>query len=492
MKALNRSYTVYLVAGLMSLCLSALIDFRVDVINPDAICYLMSAEAMKDGLHAGMHLCGQATWPFYSLLIYLFSKLTTINVTVSAYVLNAGFTLLSVLSFIAIIQFLSQQSRLMWLGAAVILFAHEFNSVRDNIIRDHGFWAFYLLSILFLLKFFRYHQIRFALAWSISLIAATLFRVEGAVFLAILPFLALLEFKESFVARIKHFIQLNSLTILAAISVLIFVQDYSRLHELQFQAQQGWAVMASHFTASSEIIAKSVLGVFGARDANVVFGLTLVSWFMLQVIGNVTVLYALLVVYAWWKRAAEWTDFSRVILWAYVIINAVITFSFLLQNWFLAKRYLMALSLTLMLWIPYALIKQKKWVLNVLLTVIVLSSFINVLNISHSKAYIREAGNWLSENAPKTASIYSNDYQLMYYSKHFGDNIFPKSSSFIGLENLKKQDLTQYDYLAVRLNSKDKDAIDWVHSKIPLVPIKVFANAHGDHIVIYQVLHRKG
>ena len=76
----------------------------------------------------------------------------------------------------------------MWLAAGVILLSHELNSVREYIIRDHGFWTFYLSSLFFLLRFFKKPIKSYALGFSLSLAIATLFRVEGSLFLLFLPF----------------------------------------------------------------------------------------------------------------------------------------------------------------------------------------------------------------------------------------------------------------------------------------------------------------
>ncbi len=140
-----------------------------------------------------MHLCDQSKWPFYSVLIYAIARLTHFSYLNSAFLLNGFFTLISVLTFINLVNQLSKNQRVVWLAAAVILLAQEFNAVRTDIVRDHGFWAFYLLSVLFLLKYFRQSELNFfswpfSFGWAICLIVATLFRVEGVIFLILMPF----------------------------------------------------------------------------------------------------------------------------------------------------------------------------------------------------------------------------------------------------------------------------------------------------------------
>ena len=88
-----RHYSIiYITAVLISLCLSAWANIREVVINPDAICYLQSAQSMVEGVRAAMQLCDQAHWPFYSALIYGFATLTKIPYLYAAYLLDAIFS----------------------------------------------------------------------------------------------------------------------------------------------------------------------------------------------------------------------------------------------------------------------------------------------------------------------------------------------------------------------------------------------------------------
>ena len=53
----QKSYAVYVFVALASIALSIWIPFRETVINPDAICYLLSSEQIGiAGLKSAMHL----------------------------------------------------------------------------------------------------------------------------------------------------------------------------------------------------------------------------------------------------------------------------------------------------------------------------------------------------------------------------------------------------------------------------------------------------
>src|SRR5579862_1633069 len=109
-RLMTARYPVYLIAALLSMACSIWISSREMVINPDAICYLQSAAAMKDNFHFAMNLCGQAKWPFYSLLIAGFVQVTQFSYETSAYLINGFFSLLTVLVFMRIIAFLTEKT----------------------------------------------------------------------------------------------------------------------------------------------------------------------------------------------------------------------------------------------------------------------------------------------------------------------------------------------------------------------------------------------
>ncbi len=481
---------VFWLAGLVSIILSLWMSLREAVINPDAICYLLSAAEVKNGVHAAMHICSQAQWPFYSVLVYGFAFVTHLSFTASAYFLDGFFSLVSVISFIAIVRYIAQRPRVVWLAALVILLAHEFNSVRQYIVRDHGYWAFYLLSLFFLLHYFKNYQWRYSLLWSCSLIIATLFRVEGAIFLLLIPIAALFDHKRNAMLRLKSFLQLNSLTILIGIilSACVAISSHielARLHELSGQVLNGVSDIGARFANIRQLMITYIIP-DSARDAGLVLFLMLVSWYIISVITNLSLIYSILVVYAWCKRIFAANFAIRLALWSYITVNFLITVAFLAEHLFLSKRYLVALSLVLMLWVPVALDylwqnKLKKWFIAAIVFIFI-SSLGGIFDFGYSKKYIHDAGNWLSENVPQTATMYSNDYQLMYYSQHFGNQIFEKAQAYID----KKFTLSnQYDFIALRVNQRESDS--YPKSIIDkYILAATFANKRGDQVRIYR------
>lgn len=497
-KAVNRLSSPYVIAAFFSLLLSFWAGFKTVVVNPDAICYLLSAASMSKGLAVASHLCPQASWPFYSLLVFGLTQLTHLGYTTSAYCLNGFFSLISVLTFIAIIHSLTDKKRVVMLAAVVILLAHEFNGARVEIVRDHGFWAFFLASIFFALRYFKNAEGKWsdALAWNISLIAATLFRIEGAVFLLFFPFTVFLDWRHAFHARLLSFLRLNTLTIIIGIVLSAWIlthpeQSLGRLTELSFQLLHGVSELIHSFERTANGLARYVLSLFSARDATWILILLFIGWYLVSVISNVSPIYAALIVYAWCKKQAGWSREARIVVWGYVLINTFITLFFLVDHLFLAKRYLIALSLTLMLWVPFALDHllakwhQRKWPVLLVGLIMLIYGAGGIFDFGHSKKYIREGGDWLSMHATPQQTIYSNDYQLLYYSNHFGNLIFSEGVRFENLNTIANGKWRKYDYVALRIGEKDLKK-NPVLDEINLSPVAIFKNDRGDEVRIYE------
>ncbi len=492
---LNRPLIIYTTAALFGLLLSLTSAWQLSVINPDAICYLQSAQAATQGIHALMNTCDQARWPFYSLVIYATKQITHLSFFTSAMILDSFFSLVSLLAFISIIQCLARnKASMMWLAALVFLLAHEFNGLRSDIIRDHGFWAFYLISISSLLHYFRDLRWLLAITWSVSLVIATLFRIEGIFFLVLLPLIAWFDTQTTLIVRAKNFLKLNFLTLVGLFFLCIWMvlhpsQDLSRLQEVKHHTIHIWYDVANSLTKRAHLLAQYVLTPQAERDSYITLLLTFLSSYSLQIIENLSLVYTILVGYAWYRSALTVQRQLHWVLWGYVIVNLIVTMGFFLEYLFLSKRYLIALSLILMVWVPFALHdliqrwRQRKLLLALLAALLLFSSIGGIIHFGYSKAYIHDAGDWLAANVPANASLYSNDIQLMYYSNHYGDQIFVKFKDFSTAPIAEPKIQHEFDYLALHI--KKNQVANFVG--IQDTPVKIFSNKRGDEVAIYKI-----
>jgi len=508
---LSMRSSIYTIAGILSLFLSFLLTHRVWVVNPDGVCYLQAAYSFNEKIPGIMSLCGQAKWPFYSIAIALVAKISAFTYLNSAYILDGFFSLLTVLFFIKIIDFLGEcinvspldRKRLLWLALITILFSHDFNATREYIIRDHGYWAFNLLSQLSLLYYLKYEKKIFILGFSLSLVIATLFRIEGFLFLTLIPFCVFFNRERTFLSRIKQFIALNTLSIVLGIAVALWffvhqvnIHSYKRLEDLYFQIFHGFGFLLQRYYWQGNALTSHVLGHGTALSGAFILFVSLFFWYIATVIGNVSLLYSLLIIYAWSKKLLKKAGMLHAVLVSYVLLNMLITVVFLGENMFLSKRYVLALGLTLMLWVPFALndlicrwASHRKWCISLVALCLLATALGGFFDFGYSKKYIYDAGQWLKNNVPTTASLYSNDFQVMYYSEHFGNTIFTARDTLIasGLYAiLIKDHWKKYDYLAIRFTKKDIEENYTLIKNIQWKPIVRFANERGDQVAIYK------
>lgn len=501
---LLQTRALYLLAGLTSLLLSAWISSQQHVINPDAICYLMSADEVgRGGVSSAMHLCGQASWPFYSVLIHFFSQFGDYAPTTIAYSLDAVFTLISVLSFIAIVHLLGG-ARMIALAAFVILTAHQFNSVREYIVRDHGFWAFYLLSIVFMLRFMRINNLVNALGFSASLLVAALFRIEGAVFLGLLPLVVFFnqeDWRTSFLA----FLKLNAVSIAAVLAIGVglvlhpqeLMQRLGRLPELFTQFTHGLTIASESYHHAQAALIQYILPSEAARDASMVWGAVLVVLYSLNVLNNLSWMIAALVIYAWISNVSRvFARSDKLVLRAYLLVNVAITLLFFAERLFFSKRYLIALSLILLLWVPFALDKllhaaagtRRRRAAYIAMIAITVSALLGVImTAGTSRDHLLTAGGWIAENVPAESKMYINDIQLAYYSQHYGKNIFATMDANKNQNELIQSRLRGYEYAALRLAHNKDNPVAGLVTELHGQVLHVFKNQSGDQVVIYKL-----
>lgn len=499
----NQEYLI-LIAACISLILSFWFSARDNIINPDGICYLMSAQYFEvAGIKGVAQFCPQSQWPLYSLLIFGMTQLTHLSYLHAAQLLDAFLTMTSVISFLLIVQMLGGNKRVLMLAALTILFDHQMNVLRDNVIRDHGFWASYLLSMYLLLKFYQKPAMRIAILWSGASIIATLFRIEGAVFFILMPLTAFFVKAESFKIRLKYASMLNVPLLIIAFAGVIFLVTHpqytldhlGRVNELFNQILNGWDLILNRYHSAKNVLAQYILPPEGYPDAKAITILIWLNWYLYNVVLTFSLGYTLLLIYAWFSKALPFERNSKVVIIAAVMINVMITMAFLAEHLFVSKRYLIALSLTFMIWVPFAIerlmgqwhnMKQRLF-LMICVALIIGATASGIVDFGYPKSYLREAGVWVSENIPKDAKVYGNDKQVMYYSKHYGNNFYNLFPQYKHLTEIRDDKWKQYDYLVIRIGSNPDEETRNILNSLKIAPIKLFKNNRGNQVVIYRI-----
>ncbi len=177
-------------AVFISCLFSLIVILQHPLLNDDAFKYLRAAEIFStDGARAVLESFG---WYHYSFLIALVDKVMPGGLIVAAHMLNIAFYALLTYAFLLLVRELRDTPRVQFFAAVCILLFPLTNEMRFFLIRDAGFWAFGLLSLVFLIRYNRTGAMRMAFWWSIALVAASAFRLEGLLLLTLAPWSLLL------------------------------------------------------------------------------------------------------------------------------------------------------------------------------------------------------------------------------------------------------------------------------------------------------------
>jgi hypothetical protein len=493
-------------AIVLSLFISLIIFLQIDVINNDGLLYLHTADVYaQSGLKAAI---ATYEWPFYSVLIAAIAKLLPVSTAVIAFSLNAIFDAITVVTFVAIVRTFGGDTKIQWLAMLIILALPSLNHSREYIVRDHGYYAFYLLALYALLRYSTVPRFKIALGWTSAIVVAALFRSEGILFLTFAPLIFLFQSDKTMAQRLRNVAYLQWLlmvmaVVLAVATVLVPDEMLGYLPRLQ----QVWQMVISFianatllFISKQQIIATQVLDRFSDGFAPYFLMIGLAAYYLISIIATTQVFFFALTIYAACKHKIIMASQQKKILFTFIFINLALTSFFFLDRYFLVHRYTLALALVLLTLAPWGLqallvfkndaskTKVVKWILPGLIALFSYLMVDSLILFGHSKQYQRLAGEWVADSLPAHARIYSNLRQVYYYGhidnpnwEQFTNN--PPEASLIYLTPLD-----QYDYVALQESRDEVQKITRYLSRYHLKPLCVFQSKHGSRVVVYQVI----
>lgn len=501
-------------AAVISLLLTAIVFSHNQPLNLDGILYLHAAETLLNhGLKAAMAVY---SWPLYPLLIAGVSTATHLSLLTSAYLLNTLFATVIVVAFITLCKELGGSRTVQYWAALVILIYPYLNHYRDEVIRDYGYYAFGLLSLLQLMRFLRTHQWRYAIGWGLTISVASLFRVEGMVIQFLAPFvvfipLTLVRLPHSSVQgditqqgnlTIKYFLQLYSINLFILLLGCIFIltshHHISELGRIKEVLDYGPHLVVG-IQEKLNILRNTLFNTFGQKAVPSFFWGGMLALFIFYFLKACGILYTALAYYGWRYKLMPAATTSQYALAAYCSLNVLILAVFAIHQLFLTGRYLALLCLLVMLYVPFALeylwqrfaskrLNKDKWLATLIglgLLIIIVDSTIHP---GPSKSYITQTGSWLAQNTPAQSRIYSNDAQVMYHSKRSGVKS-PKdfTEGKIPFSILMQQPWGDYDFLALVISRKQAVETQKILALLKNPPLCTFENRHGDKAMVFKL-----
>jgi len=176
-----------------------------------------------------------------------------------------------------------------------------------------------------------------------------------------------------------------------------------------------------------------------------------------------------------------------------IALNVVVLIVFIASMFFLTGRFVISLTLTLSLLVPFGLNRlyerwqdqrKRRWetfalpVATVLLLVMVADS---LWSFGTSKTHLKEAGLWLRVNTPSDARLYSESPVVGFYAHKTGDEWRPSHEPVVDFE--RKETLQAYDYAAIVL--KRGEALSPPLAAVQ--PIREFKSKANDRVVIFKI-----
>ena len=469
-------------------------------LNQDGILYLQAAEAFANsGWNAAMQVY---RWPFYSVLIAYLGKLTHLSFEHAAYVLNAALLVIIVTSFITLIKELGGSRTIQIFGAILIISHPRLHHYQNYIIRGFGYWGFSLLSLVYLIRYYRHVQWRHAIGWGVFMNSAALFRPEGAVLCCFTPLVLLLRSNKGLWSRIGCTLKPYAINIMMVILFFVFwftMPDRSNVHlgrlsEILNQFQNGLTLLTDNLSNKAVLLSQIVL-----QDPSEKWGLImiipgLIGICFYRLVTTLGPLQTLLCGHAISKKLMPKKDDGGKRVFVYfTFLNLLIPMIHIGQTFYVSHRFFMLASLLLLLWPPFSLHRifqqwrESKKVLtgnsllffSVSLALIIMFVYV-FIPFKSTKAYVVSAGTWLKQNMPQQARLYSNEEEILFYAQRqnklwevFDDAPLPQWASG--------------DFVALRVKKKNYDEFNERLRELKFKTIKVFANKRGDRVIILTI-----
>ena len=476
-------WLITLMAGLFACWAIFLENGRI---NDDGVLYIEAARLFAAGeWKQGLNLYA---WPLYPFLISVTHQLTGLSLQYAAQLLSGLFFMLATYAFTLLLVEAGGNRRTVIAGV-LLLFSCSYivRNILPMVMRDQGFWAFYLCSLLFLLRFYRKDRLPDALAWQICAIVAMLFRIEGVTYVALLPLALLTQSETVWAERIKRLVKAYSLILLAAIAVMAVLlavpslkfSDLGRLYDSITVVQGAYAQITHGLIDKAHVIGESVLGEFLSDYGMQGLILTLIA----VIIGKIATAsgWLALILTAISNKisaAKPASDAKRLFIWAagLGLLNLCVI---LLCNFILPSRIAIPIAWIILAFASFSLASlYDKWQLNrsmrsnsnkLFWLVAIILAIQLVLNLLPQPAGYndeQEAVAWIKKNTAVGSTVFYDNARLRYYAgQPFVDRGIPDWDRVTGA--IADGSINQYDYLVLHMSNKKPEREKYLEQILP-------------------------
>jgi len=449
-------------------------------INSDTILYLEAAKLFAD--HQWVAGFNIFEWPFYSLCITATHLLTTLNVHHSAQLLNILFFAITCTSFLKIIELSGGKQFQIVAGGMIFLSAqYMIGGVLEMLMRDEGFWAFYLTSLVFLIKFHQKHELQDALLWQTCIILATLFRIEAILFLIFLPLTLLVDKESPFRSRFKLVLQAYSMQfVLAALIVMLLISNDSFSASMLGRLNEIFTPnllndLTRQLYEKSQVMAEMVLGQHLDEYAIPSLIITFLYIMLIKTINATGLINIALAFFTLKSQKIHLENRSRQLLIGTCLI-ALINMALIITKVFvLSSRYALALSFILMVFASFyfaflleqsAKNKKHQWVVIILALIMCLGFINNLLPKRAGYNYLQEAVTWVKQENTTNSPVFYSDARMRYYAGEPFNGV--RGDSWQNFQTaVENQSINQFDYIILSVSIDEQRNVESISQTIP-------------------------
>ncbi|GJM06500.1 MAG: hypothetical protein DHS20C10_02340 [marine bacterium B5-7] len=442
--------------------------------------------------HTALHIYG---WPLYSACIAFVAQLLHLPVVPAAHSIDALFDIITLLSAIAIIHRTTHNRQLMWLTALIFLVFPFFNHFRADIMRGHGYCAFGILAFYYLIKTMEKPHWRWAVAWQCCMGLAMLFRIEGIVFLLLMPVSLLFWVQNQ--SKLSWLSKQYSLLLFAVMALLLsypFTKHWlhlSRFTDITFQFSHGIQKTLAIYHSKINALAEHVMMYHPHVNAIPMFWFGLLGIYVTAILKLFGLALLALFGLTYWKNPRKPSSVLSQVLLSVAVINSLFGLFVVAQYLFLSQRYIILMALTILLVIPFGLQRllshEKSWVRYATIGLIFYMAAASIGHFGRSKTYVIDAAQWLKQHYP-TSHIFVNSQELaqtLEGSKPELPSSYPQVGSIDALQQSLSQTQQSIKIFAFKLEAKQKALQDFVQKHMKRNPDKQFCNKRHDCVWVY-------
>lgn len=466
------------------------------VLNNDGVLYIEAARKFADQeWQKGFALYN---WPFYSLLIAALHVISGLSLQDSAHILTVAFFALTSAGLTLLVKELGGERRVM-IAAAVLLFCSPYitRSLLPMVIRDHGFLSLHVWSLVFFLRFYQHSDFKNALGWSAAAMLATLFRIEGIIYLVLLPAVLLVDQSRPWMSRCIRMLKCHSLplcvvwilTVLLLSSESMSLEHIGRLGDPIVIAQSVFGQLSQGLSSKAEAFGESILGPFLKNFSLAGLLATLFLAATVKIAGSAGILQLLLAALPSRVPGYQAPRHIHILGWL-AFIGAGNAILILISVFVLSTRYLLPLAILILIFSAFGLFHtlksvRKKWMVYVVFLAIFLQFTANIWPFSTSHRYEVDAAHWIQSNIPEGKTVFFDEGRMAYYV--YGDSSNREEISWEEVRAIFTPEfLAKYDYVVIHVSAKNNNQQAFLNERLGS-PVMIFGESKRKQIQIFAL-----